>query len=42
MVKILETERLFLRTWTLADAAKLFEVCGDAEVMKYIGTREPY
>jgi len=42
MVKILETERLFLRTWTLADAPKLFEICGDAEVMKYLGTGKPY
>lgn len=42
MVKILETERLFLRTWTLADAPKLFEICGDANVMKYLGTGEPY
>ena len=42
MAKILETERLILRTWTLADAPKLFEICGDADVMKYLGTGKPY
>ncbi len=42
MTKILETERLILQTWTLEDAPRLFEICGDAEVMKYLGTGEPY
>lgn len=42
MIKILETERLILRTWTLADAPKLFEICGDADVMKRLGTGKPY
>ena len=42
MTKILETERLILRTWTPDDAQRLFEICGDAAVMKYIGTRKPY
>lgn len=42
MTKILETERLILRTWTLDDAPKLFEICADAEVMKYLGTGKPY
>ncbi len=42
MAKILETERLILRTWKPDDAERLFEICGDAEVMKYIGTRKPY
>ena len=42
MTKILETERLILRTWTLDDAPKLFEICGDADVMKYLGTGKPY
>ncbi len=41
-MKILETERLILRVWTLADAPQLFEICGDAEVMKYLGTGKPY
>lgn len=39
---ILETKRLILRTWTLDDAPELFEICGDAEVMRYIGTGKPY
>lgn len=39
---ILETSRLILRAWTLADAAKLFEICSDAEVMKHLGTGKPY
>jgi len=39
---ILETERLVLREWTLADAAALFEICADAEVMLYLGTGKPY
>lgn len=42
MPKILETERLILRSWTPEDAGRLLEICGDAEVMKHIGTREPY
>lgn len=42
MRNFLETERLILRNWTFADAEKLFEICGDAEVMKYVGTRQPY
>jgi RimJ/RimL family protein N-acetyltransferase len=41
-MKILETERLVLRTWTLSDAPELFEICADAEVMKYIGMGKPY
>ena len=42
MEKILETERLILQTWTFDDEAKLFEICADAEVMRYIGTGKPY
>ena len=42
MAKILETERLILRSWTMSDAPKLFEICNDAEVMKHIGTRKPF
>ena len=42
MTKILETERLILRNWTLEDAPKLFEICADADVMKYLGTGKPY
>ena len=41
-MKIFETERLILRTWSLSDAPELFEICEDAEVMKYIGTGKPY
>jgi RimJ/RimL family protein N-acetyltransferase len=41
-MKILETERLILRNWTLDDAPKLFEICSNAEVMKFIGTRKPH
>ena len=42
MTKILETERLILRTWTFDDEADLFAICSNAEVMRYIGTGEPY
>jgi ribosomal-protein-alanine N-acetyltransferase len=42
MTKILETERLILRNWVLADAQKLFEICADADVMKYLGAGKPY
>ena len=42
MKEILETSRLILRTWALEDAPKLFEICSDAEVMKYLGTGKPY
>ncbi len=42
MTRILENERLILRTWLLDDAPRLFEICSDAEVMKYVGTGKPY
>lgn len=42
MTKILETNRLFLRSWTLADNERLFEICTDADVMRYIGTGKAY
>jgi ribosomal-protein-alanine N-acetyltransferase len=42
MGKILETERLVLRTWTYADAGRLFEICSDAETMLHIGDGRPY
>ncbi|HEX8369920.1 MAG TPA: GNAT family N-acetyltransferase [Pyrinomonadaceae bacterium] len=41
-MKILETERLILREWTPDDAPAMFEICRDAEVMRYIGTGKPY
>lgn len=41
MRKILETERLILRTWTYEDTDALFEICGDAEVMLHIGDGKP-
>jgi ribosomal-protein-alanine N-acetyltransferase len=41
-MKILETERLFLRTWSLADAEEGFRrIWSDPEVMRYIGTGQP-
>lgn len=42
MTKILETERLTLRTWTFKDADALFEICRNAEVMLHIGDGKPY
>lgn len=42
MGKILETERLILRTWMYSDAERLFEICSDAETMLHIGDRQPY
>lgn len=42
MTRILETERLFLRSWTLEDDKELFSICGDSEVMRHIGDGEPY
>lgn len=42
MKKILETTRLILQSWTLADDERLFEICSDADVMRYIGTGKPY
>ena len=42
MTKILETERLILRTWTYQDAQALFEICRNAEVMLHIGDRKSY
>lgn len=42
MMKILETERLILRTWRYGDADALFEICRDPQVMLRIGDRKPY
>lgn len=42
MTKILETERLILRTWTYKDADAMFEICREPEVMFHIGDRKPY
>ena len=42
MTKILETNRLIIRPWTIEDAEILFEICRDDEVMKYIGTGNAY
>jgi [ribosomal protein S5]-alanine N-acetyltransferase len=42
MTKILETDRLILQTWTLADVEALFEIMSDAEVARYIGDGKPF
>lgn len=42
MTIILETERLTLRTWSLMDAEEGFRIWSDPEVMRYIGTGQPY
>ncbi|HEX8286405.1 MAG TPA: GNAT family N-acetyltransferase [Pyrinomonadaceae bacterium] len=39
---ILETERLILRSWKVADSKALFEICQNAEVMLHIGNGKPY
>ena len=39
---ILETERLALREWTPDDAEALFEILGDAEVMRYVEDGRPW
>ncbi len=39
--RILETERLFLRTWSVEDAEAGFRIWSDAEVMRYVGTGQP-
>ena len=39
---LLETERLALREWESEDADALFEMLGDAEVMRYVDTGEPW
>ena len=40
-VKILETERLILRSWDLEDAEDAFSIWGDPDVMQYIGDGSP-
>lgn len=42
MPHIVETDRLIIRPWTTTDAEALLELCGDAEVMRFIGSGEPY
>jgi RimJ/RimL family protein N-acetyltransferase len=42
MTTVLETERLILRPWAEEDAEALFEICRDAEVMRYIGDGGPW
>src|SRR5690242_19709821 len=42
MTFIAETERLALREWTPTDAAALFALAGDAEVMRYVGDGRPW
>lgn len=42
MNTIFETERLIVRELTLEDMGQLHKLCGDAEVMKYIGDLRPY
>lgn len=39
---ILETERLALREWSPEDAEALFELMGDAEVMRYVDVGRPW
>jgi RimJ/RimL family protein N-acetyltransferase len=39
---ILETERLALREWKPDDADALFELMGDAEVMRYVDVGKPW
>jgi ribosomal-protein-alanine N-acetyltransferase len=41
MAVILETPRLLLRTWTLADVADAFEIWGNSEVMRFVGPPLP-
>jgi ribosomal-protein-alanine N-acetyltransferase len=39
-MKIIETERLYLREFTETDLERLYEIYSDAKVMKYIGKGE--
>jgi len=39
---MLETDRLVLQTWTLADADAAFRLWGDAEVMRFVGSGKPH
>lgn len=41
MKTILETDRLILRTWSLADTEAGFKIWIDPEVMRYVGTGQP-
>jgi RimJ/RimL family protein N-acetyltransferase len=41
-IKILETNRLILRTWTQADIDSLFEIMSDARVVQYIADGKPF
>lgn len=42
MTFIIETERLALREWAASDAAALFALASDAEVMRYVGDGRPW
>lgn len=40
--KIFSTERIYVRELDLSDADQLHTICGDADVMKYVGNLLPY
>lgn len=42
MAEIIETERVIIRHWELRDAQRLFEICGDVEVMRRVGDGKPF
>ncbi len=42
MAKLFETNRLILRHWEKEDAEQLFEICGNADVMAYVGDGKPF
>ncbi len=39
---VFETARIVVRELDIADAADLHTICGDAEVMKFVGNLQPY
>src|SRR5437773_2004276 len=38
----LETDRLIIRDWRLEDSEAAFTIYGDPDVMRFVGTGQPY
>lgn len=42
MQPVLETERIRLCNWSMADIADLYSICADPQVMRFVGSGDPW